>query len=1529
MANADLRKFLEDRLSALDPGVDLSAGSPAQTKFIAPVLTYLGTDPFETDIDKFITDRFAQDFPDIYASDPGALRDVFVKPLQLILEPFKRETASIRRAQSLVDPTLLSDDDADALVANVFDSRDSGGYAVGQVRLYFPNPADMRVEVGNMVYSRSNLNFFPTSSVAISAESMVFNREGALFYLDVPVRAEKPGASYNVEVDDIVGIQGIPNVVRATNLRKFTGGAERQETPEFVAAAEGSLTERSLANRRGTVARLFNVFKGQLRAVQVVGAKDAEMQRDILVATSPGHAWITGEVEIYKGVAYVRAMTLEGSESDVPKPGDALYFYVDRTQPEFNSLTQEQRFVRLQVEETYFSQRAASPPYQLAYFVRWSDPDANLPTSISDSLPRAFSGGFSKKGTIKISSLPDIGKLSPEGVVNNQEVHVYGRSDVYVRPTSQNTTKVVLDGAYDMGKSGSTEVNPHFYLERHTLVATGGSNAVTDVSLVDGEPTPFDFKTAGVEPGDLLSIEEGADAGLYTIGDITYDANDTCVLWLDGALRTSSKNTDTTGSGRYRILKKIRINLFEPRVMRFPFGDAIQRDLRTTIGSDFVRLANNDLLRYGAKIGDSLRILEGSDAGDYTIIAFDATLGGQGIFLDRKLTSTAVDLPIEVFAALNPVERPLVRVREILLLDSAKQSTGLTIPAADPVAVVPTGNLTSAKVLGQSQLASAYVLPDLSGIIDGLTNQAAASGDRRYSLNFDQADGVYISVTSPLGQAELDLRSDTSGKCSFVMLTVESDGDEVNYPPADPKPGDCLSLKNGPNKGDYLIKAVHKFKYGKNVYVGSGDGGADVTRTCHVYFVQIYGTFPVDPLKEIWKFLETYGMGGGLDLSAFPITFPDFFVDWYKNLGGALSDALRSWGISEPPTAQELQAVVESMSASLYEWGAPARGVFRTYFREPTLFEQRTALADVVTTYSYKTSTGQLMKYRADPVRYGAYEIVPPRLTTDAQPTEYPRGLSVEDTGDGFKVSFTGDAQESVFAMGVTEGDFVSVHHEVPLADEALKTAAIVVQTVAGTTRLTLPSCMTDYAFSPAMVGNLLFIEEGVDAGGYHVTSVAVDGMSLTVDRVLSSTTSTIKKQGALGTYYFDPAGDGTNIIINNGGAVFEMADVGSYITIFNADEQYMGSFMISGLLNQNSASGLASTVVVDVPATTQFENPGNPCAWAITDAPTTSLDRVGRGSIATATGTETLAGVPIRMYEAKPVDLRVSQVAREPGASYVFIDGTIPDRIRQPYRIYRPNVRRITTTEMSENRDGFLYYFDTEIVSLSPSSAANILQDSYLVADEGTYSSLGYRHVVEDPNFSYSMQETGFIDLPLYVLPTGSEDARSSLVRIVGSPIQVSYERADLVQQVQEFVDSASDRLLAAGVLARHFLPAYISYDAVYAGGSDPSVVTADVRKYVEQTTIETAVDVSEIERRIMDHGGNPDTPTKISATIYDWDRRMWVEFSENYLGGPDPTDTKVPYHGSPRVTFFMPGQDVSGLTVIPDGERVSLKRK
>jgi hypothetical protein len=126
--------------------------------------------------------------------------------------------------------------------------------------------------------------------------------------------------------------------------------------------------------------------------------------------------------------------------------------------------------------------------------------------------------------------------------------------------------------------------------------------------------------------------------------------------------------------------------------------------------------------------------------------------------------------------------------------------------------------------------------------------------------------------------------------------------------------------------------------------------------------------------------------------------------------------------------------------------------------------------------------------------------------------------------------------------------------------------------------------------------------------------------------------------------------------------------------------------------------------------------------------------------------------------------------------------------------------------------------------------------------------------------------------------------------------------------------------------MMARHFLPAYVSYDAVYTGGSAPSVVAADIFKYIDTLPVEQAIDVSEIEKLIEQRGGNPDTPTKVMIVLHDWDRKMWAEFSENEVGGDE---TKVPYNGTPRVSYSTPGPDVSGQDPLPTGERINLTRR
>lgn len=1473
MASTDLRVFIEDRLRALDPTIDLSAGSPAQIQFIGPLMTRLGTDPIETNIDAFLTDRFAQEFPDIYAQDPSAIRDTFVKPLIVFLEPFKREIQTIKNNQSLKDPTILSDEDADALVANVFDQRDTGGFSVGTGRILFSQPTNQQVDITTRFFTGDNLGYFPTNPIGITAEQMVFQKSGNLFYMDVPLRAEKEGKEYDIDPDTLVGVDGVFGAVRVTNTRRFQNGAARLDTPSFVAKAEQSLTERSLNTRRGANARIGHDFQTDVRAIQVIGAKDPEMQRDIIVAASPGHAWLTGKVNLDDKIAYVQCRTVDGSIDDAPIPGDTLYVYLDKYSyfGVWAGLPEDQRFLRFKVEEVLVPRMDEGTPFRCSYLVRWS---GTVPVGITLPNPAVLEGGFTKKGVVRISSLPDIGPVSI--AVPNAEVHVFGHTDIYARPILQTTSKAVLTSLSDE-KS---------FTERTSLKTGAGGNLVQDDT--------FDFAGAGVELGDLLVIETGNDAGMYTIRKIV--PGPPGVLYLSANLTT----TDITGTIRYRIIKNIGVNPFEPKVPKFPFGNLTANDLTTTIGSNLFTLST-DVINFGAAVGDTFRVLSGPDAGDFTIVGFDTVLGGRGVLVDRPAASSNPNIQYQIFTALSKVELPLVRLKQILLLDSAKQSTGITIPPAEPVAVVPTCDFSSARVRATSQQKSGYVIPDFTGYVSG-GNVAAPAGDRRYSLGFDPFTGTYRWVTFPDGSsAEFDFRADANGACTYFLATSESAVDSVNYPPIDPRPGECLTIKNGPNKGSYLIRDVVKFKHKLS-------GPA---RDVWSYFIKIYGTFPVDVFGQIITFLDAAQTAGAVGAGVTKITgvgtvlYPDFFQTTISGLGAKLHIALTFYGATSPG-AVALQAAVNQLSQIEYEWGDPARGVLRSFFLSPTLFEQWTANNAAPTDYQFETASGDFINFRPDPLRYTKQDIVPPRLAADTDLINYPRD---SDLSVGSQATFTDTSRLTMFNLGVVPGDILSVHPEF-FFHGTNKTRQTAVQTVAGSTQITAPTTSGNI-FTKDMEGNLVSIEEGPDAGVYRVATF-VDGKNLILDRPLTHTTPVLLAQGVISQW--GRTGLGLNDLAS---PLFDFSlYIGKYLTIYGLDFTYEGSYAIASV-----PAGLGTVRVTKTP-----DFPVGPIVEAdahfvITDAPLTppAANTSGNGTVLTGLH-------PIRMYNDVPSEFVISLVTESPTLSRVLFAGTTTDGYRQPFRIYRSDIRRVTPTEMAANVDGPLVFFDTEVVSLEPQAVANLVKDSYLTIRANTYKSFGYRHIVTDSNLTYSMLESGKVQVPTSILPVNSADSVENFIPLVGTPVEVSYERADVVQRLQEFLSSPQDRVTSANMLARHFLPSYVSYDATYTGGSAPSVIAADIFKYIDTLPVEVPVDVSEIEKLIDQRGGNPDTPTKVSIILHDWDRKMWAEFSENEVGG---IKTLVPYNGTPRVSYCTPGPDVSGQSPLPSGERINLTRR
>lgn len=1570
MATTDLKTFLENRLTVLDPAIDLSPGSPAQVQFVDPVISYLGTDPLETDIKSFILDRFAQEFPDVFAGDPGVVSDTFIKPLILMLEPFKREIQSIKRNQSLKDPSVLSDDDADALVANVFDERTNGGLAGGVARVFFANPTNVQVEITTRLFTADGLNFYPSVPSAITAEEMVFNKSGGLFFMDFTVQAEQTGVEYNISKNSLTGVQGILGAVKVDNPRDFSDGATQLDTPSFVAQAKAALTERSLVTRRGASAILPQTFAGTIRAVQIIGAGDPEMQRDIISATSPGHAFLTGKVGLYEKMAYVRCRTMDSGSSTTPpvSVGDQVYVYLSPAVPAFAGVSQQDRFVRLTIEQVVMGPMThpSDPEFQVSYLLRFTE---TVPAVMAASVTAGafFEGGISKKGTVTVTSLPGVALANPV-TVDTQSVHVLGHTDVYVRPVLQTTSKAIVNSlAADPGPQN---------LQR-TSLSTYGTNKVSDTAV-----SPIDFEAAGVVPGNFLVIESGADVGTYVIRKVS--GSD---LYLGSVIPATGSNI------RYRIVSDLTINPFNTRILKLPFGTLPNNDLQTIIGSN-VFIFNgptSDLLNYGVKIGDVIKMLNSTvDTGTFTITGF---IDGQHVIVDRVAAGSESSLTYEIYTPLESVQLPLVRLKELMVLDSAKQNTGVTIPPASPVAVVPSGNITSAQIRASSERSSGFVLPDLTQFASVLPIKPAASHASspagRYSSGFIKSLGVYGSlVFDNATKDEFDYLPQMFGQCSYFVATAEDTQKAENLPPIDPKPGDALTLKSGPNKGDYLIKDVIKVRYRKatNEYVWA-------------YLIQIYGTFPVDVLAELTTFLNhtQATLGGTMNVPTFNYSTTDLAIPGYlqttiySTLGQKLRDALLAYGATAP-SAAELQAAIDALVLVNYDWGDPARGVLRTFFSNPTLFQQHTAENLNPTVYSFKTVSGELLKFRADPNRYQKHELVPPRLDGDTGPIDYPRddeelylipftsltsaftvgavltGGTTTSTGTILAVvqygnsgtlvvnnvsaafsnpepitdssggsattagtmqpgmRFSSASRPSVFNIGVKVGDVVGVHEEFFLHGSTGtaysagyangKNVQSAVQTVFNSTQVTFMN--SDTPFIQDMVGGMLFIEEGKDKGGYRIVKV-IDSKNIVLDRPLTESTPAVLAAGSITAWGLS---GGLNRIVSNTSPLFTPAHVNKYITIFGMDLAYQGSYRIASYIATN-------IVTVDRTGFATLNFPANPFQgddagfWVVTDAPLTAPTKTGTPT----SGTELVGLRPIRIYRHVESEYPVTTVLTSPTESVVGFDVTssLDFCFKSPFRIFRKDLRRVTPYEMSLKSLGGLFYFDTEVVSLGSNPVNNLTTDSYLTLDDGSYESEGYKHIVDDNTLSFSTKETGKLYIPNTLLPVNSPDSTENLLSLVGAPLQISYERGDIVQNVQDFLDSPEDRVTTANMLARHFIPSYVYYDAVYIGGSAPGVIAKDISSFIDNLAVEEPVDVSQLQQLIENRGGNIETPTAVFILIHDWDRRQWVEFSENRIGG---TETKVPYNGTPRVSFFVPGPDVSGQSPLPEGERINLTR-
>ncbi len=1068
----ELRSFLENRLLAYDAGIDLSPDSPAQSQIIDPVVERFAEDPFSVDIPTFIEDLMTQQFPELVADGGGMLGDLLTKPMQMLLEPFKRNIELVKLNQSAANAALMSDDEADALGANFFQPRNEGGESGGSVRLYFAQPTTSRVTPDKRVFTAAGLSFFPTESFFITSQQMLFNRQGSRYFMDITVRAELPGDQYNIDRGDIIGVENVSGVVQATNLARFTGGSPREDNEEYLANVENSLTEQSLVTRRGITTRIPKLFDS-VRALSIVGAGEEGMDRDILDGGGQGFVHMAGKATIYGDWLFVSEVTYKDDGPDnnlAPQVGDLIRFH----QQPAGSVTSTTL-----IQEARVTNILTSASTGIFLFLL----DRTLSITISPPVGRF---ALFKPGFVTISGVP--GGQGAAQEVPDESIHLGGHTDVFVRPMADTEVTGTL--------SSVTDGDPLLALTDVQVNNPGGSpvpgqNIVSSTQMGSADNQP--------QPGDLLVIETGASfAGSYRILEVgTPDGNS---VRVDATF--TGNTVSPSGNLRARVVRSIRVNLVEPRTPKLPFNTGTVFDLNTNVGSNTFTLDTVDIQSFGGAVGDVIRILDGLDAGDFVITDFDLVLGGRGPIVDRAASATAAGLRYEVFTAQTGLQLPLVRVKSLEVLDSTQQGTGIKVPYGDAVDIRPHSDFEGAgrevKVLDKQMFlfpdlldiwGSSQVRPFGSLLADQKPSVVTLATDARYTQNLEIADGIVRRVPAaggnPITNIEVNLPPFCwNGKRDKLMafttkkdLSVPSSitGNHETSEAVDASVGDTLTLLHGPNQGSYIIKDKRVLDLW---------GRAEVGRK-QVTILQVDPELPVDPFRTAINLIND----GGTPFTAASLVG---LIEWasdfdnpsgfYNTFLTTLLSSLSAIGVSFPDVPG-LKEFFDPLITTGYSIGPAARGDFRLYFQEPVSTEFY--FGDDPTTFVGITDPSKV--FRIDPALHPAQ--IFPEAESDSPPTQWLRNIDVNPVA----LSKARLLNDSFPAKGIRVGDSIEFHSaidEFPARPQMSSSWLATTQAGSNILRLILPAQGELTNYSVLQPGQLLFIDSGPDIGAYTITAI-------------------------------------------------------------------------------------------------------------------------------------------------------------------------------------------------------------------------------------------------------------------------------------------------------------------------------------------------------------------------------------------------------------------------------------------------------
>ena len=664
MALRDLEAFMRQAAANYDSNLDTTPGSPFDTKVIQPLVQRLGIDPFTVDLQTFVIERLRQAYPQLATGEGDNISDLLVKPATLLWDPIVREIGRVKRNLSFQNPSTLTNDEADSLGGNFFVPREQGFYSRGTGRLYFGSPQQTTVTQNNFVTAQGGLVYFPTSVQSIRSQEMLLNVDSSgAYYFDIALIASNPGEAYDIDPNQLTAIANLPAVIRVSNLARFTGGLDEESPTDYANRLNQSLGEKSLVTLRGIAAKLLEGFPS-INRLNAVGFNDPEMQRDVIEGggTGPILASGTAGVAIDDGNAGARTTRFTTTEVNFDLLVGAGTDFILTV---FNAVV-----------------GAPAVDLQVAGVVDQNTIDVTTPSLIWGRTNIAWT---IRQKSLTLSSIPG-GILFPntangELVVPSGEIHIGGAFDTYIRESAlDNATMTIQSIIDDEPALSGTQLLV-------TDITGGGVSGAALIQLADyeldvnysiGDETDVLLGLAEYE-GYALTIQNGPNAGTYRVLEYFQGASPGASpsLLLAGTLAV-----DSSVPVQWELSDDISIDLVEPKDTRVSGSDLVMTQGTAIVTTD----SGLDFSAFGVSQGDTLRVEDGPNAGDYTLVAGPIAPDFNQLRLDRTVPFSSTDTQYTIFFADGAgIQTPFVRIDTIEILDATTQPQGSFIPYAKPV----------------------------------------------------------------------------------------------------------------------------------------------------------------------------------------------------------------------------------------------------------------------------------------------------------------------------------------------------------------------------------------------------------------------------------------------------------------------------------------------------------------------------------------------------------------------------------------------------------------------------------------------------------------------------------------------------------------------------------------------------------------------------------------------------------------------------------------------------------------------------